>query len=638
MNPKIRSLAHLIRDKRRFQRKKCTVLLGAGASMSSGVKPTDAMMEGLLRDYGEHYTGPSLRERFDELWKNTDDDTREMYLDQYMKLEPSSGYLRLAELIRDEYFDRVITFNFDRLLESALTKSGYHDCLVVVRGEYESDEAVRHKMEAVQPRVKILKMHGGLKGGDTFLFNSAEMDQYKPEMRKLFEELTSEDILVCGYSFTDDCVHSAFSRTGGTVYCVDPKPPKRLDPILGKRKSTGWVFEGESGYFDNFFAELSEHLGSPEPAEAPAAGAAQPQPAAQAGANGQAAAGPSPKPNPFKFLLSYDTQDCNWFYGRKQEIQELVAKFKSSPPRVMHLLGSPRVGKTSLVRAGLIPELEALNFFTQYVRCRCPGGYEAALRQALGKVLPGLAADEPIKAAVQRLAESRPNQHVIIVLDQFERVVGCYKETDSGLRQLRNCLKRLGECASRNLSLVCVVGMELKTPLAIFYQEAVLKAGGEFKIILPLSPRLVGPVIGRIARKAGVEFDKEVLLKLRDVYRDQSLSLAHIQAICNMLADEAPVRVARLEEVLRTEKETLDKVLEACDIISFVDDIPDETRRNLFRKVMKVILPESKKVLAAHLQQHFSDVLTPPENAQAEATAAARDGERQGEHGAAGVG
>ena len=40
---------------------------------------------------------------------------------------PSRGYQALAELIKDRYFDLILTLNFDELLETALEAAGVHN-------------------------------------------------------------------------------------------------------------------------------------------------------------------------------------------------------------------------------------------------------------------------------------------------------------------------------------------------------------------------------------------------------------------------------------------------------------------------------------------------------------------------------
>lgn len=590
MNAKIRSLASLIRGKKEEQRKKFVLMLGAGASLSSGVRPTNTIMEGLLAEYGHDLTEGSVRDRFDRLLDRSNPAERDLLLRPFLdcrKLRPSAGYGHLAGLIARGYFDLVVTFNFDQLLETALEEAGLrlNDFQVIVRGH--SDEDVRAALEMPQPRVKILKVHGGLSGGDTFLFTRQEMHEYPEPIKTLLRQLTSQDILVCGYSFADLCMVRAFSNDGGTICCVNPGgAPEYLVSFMINRLSRDWSINGSSGYFDAFFAELDQALTA----------AAEPE--------------ERPKANPFRFLVSYDVRDKPWYYGRRKETEEVVSKLQTAPPpKVLHLYGPAKAGKTSLVRAGVIASLDPALYSPVYLRCQAP--LEKCVQQAIARLIPPVDPQEDVKAAVRRLAAST-TKHVVMVLDQFERVVKPYAKSESGQKQLINCLNGLCECACPNLSFLCVATDDKD------YLKALMKVKGEFLEVAPLGRLRVGAIIRLLARRAGIEFEPGVIQAIMKRYdetagEDQPFTLAHVQAVCNILAGSTHVDMASYERVMQDDGEALDIALNAFDIVSFVEDIPDEKGRNLFRKVMKVIPVEGKKKLARYLNENFSDLFTPPE-------------------------
>src|SRR5688572_19166959 len=113
MLDRIRSLAQFVAVKKNTDRK-FVLMLGAGASLSSGVKTTAAIIDELVRKYGKGVSGDSLDDRFDMLWRTASPDDRRLMLGPYLDAAPSSGYRRLADLIQAGYIDVVITFNFDR--------------------------------------------------------------------------------------------------------------------------------------------------------------------------------------------------------------------------------------------------------------------------------------------------------------------------------------------------------------------------------------------------------------------------------------------------------------------------------------------------------------------------------------------
>ena len=70
--------------------------------------------------------------------------------------------------------------------------------------------------------------------------------------------------------------------------------------------------------------------------------------------------------SPYKFLDYYNPEDQDLFFGRDQEIRSLRQKFYQSRLLVLH--GESGTGKTSLIRAGLMPQLDPESYMPVYVR------------------------------------------------------------------------------------------------------------------------------------------------------------------------------------------------------------------------------------------------------------------------------
>src|ERR1039457_6714269 len=95
--------------------KKFTVMLGAGASISSGIIPTDKMTREIVDKYGPDIAGTDFHDRFDKLWTRSSEENRGIFLKPYLDRQPSLGYAHLVELMRLGFIGIVITFNFDNL-------------------------------------------------------------------------------------------------------------------------------------------------------------------------------------------------------------------------------------------------------------------------------------------------------------------------------------------------------------------------------------------------------------------------------------------------------------------------------------------------------------------------------------------
>ena len=64
--------------------------------------------------------------------------------------------------------------------------------------------------------------------------------------------------------------------------------------------------------------------------------------------------------NPYKALLEFDIQDAALFYGRTIAIRELLTHIKRDQLTVLH--AGSGLGKTSLIKAGIMPRLLALSW------------------------------------------------------------------------------------------------------------------------------------------------------------------------------------------------------------------------------------------------------------------------------------
>ena len=126
----------------------------------------------------------------------------------------------------------------------------------------------------------------------------------------------------------------------------------------------------------------------------------------------------TPHASPYKFLDYYNPEDADIFFGRDREIRVIEQKFHNTRLLVLH--GESGTGKTSLIRAGLMPRLSPEVFVPVYVRVlRDPlREIKRELLRQLGLQDESLL-DKPL-AEFLTVATERVSKTVIIVFDQFE--------------------------------------------------------------------------------------------------------------------------------------------------------------------------------------------------------------------------
>jgi tetratricopeptide (TPR) repeat protein len=139
--------------------------------------------------------------------------------------------------------------------------------------------------------------------------------------------------------------------------------------------------------------------------------------------------------NPWPGLRAFTEGDREFFFGRERETAELLGIVKLAP--VVVLYGQSGLGKTSLLQAGLFPQLKRLDFLP--LRLRFDQSENAAslaqqIKQALSMELDRAMVNAPRPGADETLWEYLHRRDVdfwgprnrlltpVIVLDQFEEV------------------------------------------------------------------------------------------------------------------------------------------------------------------------------------------------------------------------
>ncbi|MEA3345557.1 MAG: SIR2 family protein, partial [Chloroflexota bacterium] len=263
---KLKSLAKLMRLKRESGERPYVLVLGAGASLSAGCSSGWEIVEDTVTQLSAGDVAALSWEeklaKFYDLLDNLSETERYLVLKGHLEGKaPSVGYRCLAELVKEGYFDVILSTNLDVFVEDALSDVGLRaeDFKVLINGE-EDERQIRRALDYPEPRVKILKLHGDLPAR-IFAFTPDEVFEFGEKLESLLEEQLSEDIIIVGHSMRDDDLNRCIRREGGSIWYVNPVSPKPTQFIWrAMQVRTSNATTGELGKFDNFFQALYNEL------------------------------------------------------------------------------------------------------------------------------------------------------------------------------------------------------------------------------------------------------------------------------------------------------------------------------------------------------------------------------------------
>lgn len=219
---------------------------------------------------------------------------------------------------------------------------------------------------------------------------------------------------------------------------------------------------------------------------------------------------------PYRGLLAFQEADAPFFRGRERLTQQLLKAVQTQP--LTAVIGASGIGKSSLVFAGLVPQLrrrEAWHIF----HCR-PGKQPlSALFTALSS---GLGISTPhsnsLSTELAQWLEWQPPCNVLLIIDQFEELYTLTSE----VRERENFIAQLLETVEMFSCVKVVITLRADfvghalayRPLADILQNAHL-------MVSPMNRAEVQAVITQPAAFLGVQFEEGLSERLLDAIANE---------------------------------------------------------------------------------------------------------------------
>jgi hypothetical protein len=255
------------------------LFLGAGCGRAAGVPSVEEIMQKeLAREYGPSADAPprydaddpagSLKKFYKWLETLSPGEVFRMFQAHYVNTPVPLFYQDLALLIKNRFFNRILTTNCDTLLEQALGGAGLAldvDFEVTSFGVSTQGRASRRRPthygaseSAVEP-VRIFKLHGDLAEGQLMLapWQIEEALKSRPNLTK--QELKG-DLVMVGYQFESPLLNdwlSLYQKREVWWVSADLHPLQTVVPAWGE--DIAYVV-GEAGKPEEFFSQLTLRL------------------------------------------------------------------------------------------------------------------------------------------------------------------------------------------------------------------------------------------------------------------------------------------------------------------------------------------------------------------------------------------
>lgn len=214
---------------------------------------------------------------------------------------------------------------------------------------------------------------------------------------------------------------------------------------------------------------------------------------------------------PFKGLATFDMQDASYFFGRERLVAEVVARLVGTT--MMAVVGPSGSGKSSVVRAGLLPAL-AMGVLPGSENWRQilarPGEHPVAeLVRALHVTGPSTDQTDPARFLDEAVAALPRAARLLVVVDQFEEVFTAVEDE----AERAAFVDLLSEAATRpdgRITVVLALRADLYGRCAAY--PAVAKALAASHVLVgPLTEDELRRAIELPARQAGLRVEPDLV-------------------------------------------------------------------------------------------------------------------------------
>jgi hypothetical protein len=166
--------------------------------------------------------------------------------------QPTKAHRLIAKLIAEGYIKIIITTNFDRLMEQALSESGIEPIVIKSHNDIDGCLPLQHE------KCVIIKVHGDYLD-DRFKNTDSELLTYHAKLNKLLKTVFNEyGLIVAGWSAQWDkalisCVASTISLRFANYWLMRGTVGSEAQSLITKRHGTLIPIESADSFFSDLY-------------------------------------------------------------------------------------------------------------------------------------------------------------------------------------------------------------------------------------------------------------------------------------------------------------------------------------------------------------------------------------------------
>ena len=305
-----------------------------------------------------------------------------------------------------------------------------------------------------------------------------------------------------------------------------------------------------------------------------------------------------PPANPYKGLHSFQEADSSDFFGRDRLIQQLIQRMSenSEGSRFLAVVGPSGSGKSSVVKAGLIPKLRQgamPNSADWFIAQMVPGDQplveleNALLRVAANppeNLLDHLREDERgLLRSVKRILPEDQSE-LMLVIDQFEEVFTQFEDTAARTHFLDSLYVAVTDPASQIRVIVTLRADFYDRPLQ--YRQFGELMRTRMESVLPLSSEELRQSIVAPAQRVGVALEPELVTAIISDVGEQPGTLPLVQYALTELFERQQGRLLTLATYREIGGITGALARRAEELYTTLDDEGQEAARQLFLRLV----------------------------------------------------